>query len=112
MSRDEEHVDVTVIHEGRETALAPRAYHYLLVTLARARLDDRDAPPAERGWVDREALCRMLATDRVRLNNDVFRLRKQLAALGIHGAADIIARRADAGQLRLGIERVDVRPIG
>ncbi len=52
----------------------------------------------------------MLATDRVRLNNDVFRLRKQLAALGIAGAAEIVARRPDAGQLRLGVERVDLRP--
>jgi len=111
VSRDEERVDVTVIHDGRETILAPRAYHYLLVTLARARLADAGAPPAERGWVDREELCRMLATDRVRLNNDVFRLRKQLAALGIHGAADIVARRPDAGQLRLGIEAVGVRPM-
>jgi hypothetical protein len=111
VSRDEERVDVTVIHEGRETTLAPRAYHYLLVTLARSRLADADAPPEERGWIDREELCRMLATDRVRLNNDVFRLRRQLAALGIHGAADIVARRPDAGKLRLGIERVDVRPL-
>lgn len=109
VSRDEEHVDVTVIHEGHETTLAPRAYHYLLVTLARARLDDAEAPPEERGWVHREELIRMLASDRVRLNNDVFRLRRQLATIGIHGAADIVARRPDSGHLRLGIDRVTVR---
>lgn len=102
---------MTVIHGGVETTLAPRAYHYLLVILARARLAEAGASPAERGWVDRESLCRMLATDRVRLNNDVFRLRKQLAALGIQGAADVVARRPEAGLLRLGVERVTVRSL-
>ena len=62
----------------------------------------------ERGWVDREVLCRMLATDPRKLNVDVFRVRRQLTELGIYGAAGIIARRAGTGQLRLGTHRVEV----
>lgn len=108
VSRDEEFIEVTVVHEGGRTPLPARSHHYLLLTLARAALSDEASSAAERGWVDREVLCRMLATDPRKLNVDVFRVRKQLAALGVHGAAGIIARRAGTGQLRLGTHRVEV----
>ncbi len=108
VSLDEEHVEVAVAVEGRVTALPPRTHHYLLLTLARARLDDQAASPAERGWVDRDALCRMLATDTRTLNVDVFRARRQLASLGLHGAVGIIERRPSTGQVRLGTDRVEV----
>jgi hypothetical protein len=108
VSRNEEHVEVTVLHEGRVTPLPPRSHHYLLLTLARALMGDPDPSDGERGWVDREQLCRMLATDARKLNVDVFRVRRQLAALGIQGSAGIIARRPGTGQLRLGTDRVEV----
>jgi hypothetical protein len=109
VSRDEEHVDVTVVCAGQEIHLPPRSHHYLLVTLARARLSHAAAPPDERGWLDRDDLCRMLATDELRLNVDVCRARKQFAALGIQDAANIVDRRPGTGRIRLGVERVDVR---
>jgi hypothetical protein len=108
VSRDEEHVEVTVVHDGVPSSLPIRTHHYLLLTLARAALADESASAAERGWIDREQLCRMLATDPRRLNVDVFRVRKQFADMGIHGAAGIIARRPGTGQLRLGTQRVEV----
>ena len=108
VDRAEEHIEVTVLHDRGTTPLPSRAHHYLLLTLARAILDDRAASPAERGWIDREVLCRMVGTDGPRLNVDVFRVRRQLAALGIHGAAGIIERRPGTGQLRLGTDRVEV----
>ncbi len=108
VNRDEEHIEVTVAHAGGTTTLPARTHHYLLLTLARAALADEEASPAERGWVDREVLCRMLATDPRKLNVDVFRVRRQLTELGIHGAAGIIARRPGTGQLRLGTPRVEV----
>jgi hypothetical protein len=107
VSRDEEHIEVTVVHGGGTTAMPVRAHHYLLLTLARAMVEDHVASPAERGWVDREELCRMLRTDPPRLNVDVFRVRRQFAALGIHGAG-MIERRPGTGQLRLGTDRVEV----
>lgn len=109
VSRDEEHVEVTVMHTGGQTTLASRSYHYLLVLLARARLADAESSAAERGWVDRDELCRMLRIDTNRLNVDVFRLRKQLGALGVHGISGLVARRPGTGQLRLGTDRVEVR---
>ena len=108
VSRDEERIEATVLHGSTATRLPTRSYHYLLVTLARARLHDRRAVSEERGWIDREELCRMLATDVGKLNVDIFRTRKQLVALGIHGAAGIIARRDGTGQLRIGTDRIEV----
>lgn len=108
VSRDEEHIEVTVFNGVRTTSLPPRSHHYLLLTLARALLDDPEASPAERGWVDRALLCRMLATPANLLNVAVFRARKQFAEHGIPGAAGIIARRPGTGQLRLGTDRVEV----
>ncbi|WP_437683505.1 FHA domain-containing protein [Sorangium sp. So ce131] len=108
VSRDEEHVELTVIAGDRAIPLAPRSYHYLLLTLARLWLAEEGAPPRDRGWVDRKTLCRMLATDELKLNVDICRARKQLGALGIHGAAAIVARRPGTGQIRIGVERITV----
>lgn len=108
VSRDEEHVEVTVIHEDKATTLPPRSHHYLLVVLARARLGDRDLQPERRGWVTREALCKMLGTDANRLNVDIYRARKQLGSLGVLGAVDLILRRPSTAEVRLGTDRVEI----
>ena len=108
VSRDEEHVEVVVVHQGSNTALPSRRYHYLLLILARERLSERSTSAAERGWIDRQALCKKLGVDTNRLNVDVFRLRKQLADLGIQGISGLVARRPDTGQLRLGTDRIEI----
>lgn len=107
-SRDEEHVEVTVVHDGGTFQLSPRSYHYLLLVLARLFLEDTQASPAERGWVSRDALCQMLAIEPLKLNLDVCRLRKQFGEAGVRGAAGIVARRPVTGQLRIGVSRVEV----
>ena len=109
VTRDEERVDITVVCPNRDIELPTRSHHYLLMTLARARLAAAGAPPGERGWLERKELCRMLATDELRLNVEVCRARKQFTALGIQGAASIVDRRMGTGRIRLGVERVDVR---
>lgn len=109
VTRDEERVDVIVVCPDRDIELPTRSYHYMLVTLARARLAAASAPPKERGWLERKELCRMLATDELRLNVEVCRARKQFSALGIEGAANIVDRKMGTGRIRLGVERVDVR---
>lgn len=109
VSQDEERVAITVVCPDRQIDLPERSHHYLLVTLARARLAAAEAPPAERGWLERKELCRMLATDELRLNVEVCRARKQFSSLGIEGAASIVDRRVGTGRIRLGVERVDVR---
>ncbi|WP_437677544.1 FHA domain-containing protein [Sorangium sp. So ce131] len=111
VSRDEERVEITILHRSGELHLPARSHHYLLLTLARARLADAGAPPAQQGWRDRDELCRMLATDESRLNVDVCRARKQFLAAGVHGAANLVERRPGTGRIRLGVGRVEIERV-
>lgn len=108
VSRNEEHIQLAMLHDGDTIPIPSRTYHYLLLTLARAWLADASSSPEDRGWVDREHLCRMLSIDGGKLNVDIHRARGQFAALEVHRAAALIARRLNAGQLRLGVRYVEV----
>lgn len=106
VSRNQEHVEVSVIAGSRSTKLSSRVPYYLLLLLAQARIDDASDTPGERGWLDRDELCKKLRTTSHKLNVDVFRVREKFADLGVRGAPNIIERRP--GDLRLGIDRVEV----
>lgn len=108
VSSDEEHVAVAVEAEARRVDLGTRAHHYMLLTLARAWLADADHDPATRGWVYQDDLCRQLQIERERLNVLVFRARKQLASSGIRDARELVQRRPDSAQLRIGVSRLDI----
>lgn len=108
VSPDEEHVDVTLFDDRGALSLPSRSFHYLLLTLARLRKGDAATAVEDRGWADREALCRMLGVDALKLNVDICRARKQLGELGVHGAAGLIERRAGSGQVRIGVDRLEV----
>jgi hypothetical protein len=107
VSSDEERVRMWLVQEGVPHLLPERRYHYLLLTLARKRLDDTKAGHgSDAGWLDREQLYQMLRTDREAFNRDVFRARKQLAAAGLNNANDIIEVWGDSR--RIGISQIDV----
>lgn len=111
VSRDEETVEVSVRALGQVHVLSPRAHHYTLLTLARLRLRDRDAPglaESQRGWVSVDDLCRMLGVDEMKLNVAIYRIRRDLATQGIPNAARIIERRRGSRQLRLTTDRVSI----
>lgn len=105
---DEEQVEVTVLISGHAKRLPERRYHYLLVTLARAWLAEDGVTHSMRGWVDRDELCRGLGMDAMKLGVEIHRARKQLAALGIQGAAGLIERRVGTCELRIGVPNVQV----
>lgn len=105
---DEEQVEVTVHMTGEAKRLEAREYHYMLATLARARIADADAPVSLRGWLDRDDLCRRLNIDLGRLNVDIYRARKQLASVGVHGAARLVERRPGTHEIRLGVSELHV----
>lgn len=111
VSLDEEHVQLTVIHRGHRDPLEPREHGYVLLTLARKRLEDRALPFAEQGWIDRDRLLRMLQLDANGLNVAIYRARGQLASAGIDNAVGIVEVRR--GQRRIGIEpdRLEVGPL-
>ncbi|MBI4952639.1 MAG: FHA domain-containing protein [Myxococcales bacterium] len=112
VSRDEEHVELAVVHARGVTALPARAHHYLLLTLARARQTaaaSSDLPAAEHGWLHVEELGDMLHLDPEHLSVLIFRAREQLASSGVGNAGALIERRPSTRQLRLGTDRVVVR---
>lgn len=105
---DEEQVELTVVVAGHAKRLPKRRYHYLLVTLARVWIAEEGVANSMRGWVDRERLCRGLEMDVVKLGVEIYRARKQLADLGVQGAAGLIERRVGTCELRIGVPNLGV----
>lgn len=111
VSQDEEFVQVAVEAEGRVFTVEPRSYHYTLLTLARAWLEDDATPVAERGWVDADWLADRLRTQKRTLDVQICRIRNQFRDLGFAGAERVVERRRGTNALRLGATRVVVRPL-
>ncbi len=112
VSKDEEHVGVVARHAGGVTELPASNLHYLLLVLARQRLQDRerrDLDVNEHGWMYVDELCSKLRLDPSHLNVTIFRLRKQLERLGVVDAAGIVERRRTTGQLRIGASALSIR---
>lgn len=108
VSRDEERVEVTVVGPWGAHVLPPRAHHYAWLTIARARMRDRDLPglaEAQRGWIGVEDLCEALRLDEAHLNVELHRIRKGIAAIELVDGAGVIERRRNLRQLRLGTSR-------
>jgi hypothetical protein len=92
--------------------MRPRAHSYVLLTLARLRLEDQakqELPPTSHGWVDQDHLVKLLATTRSRLALDVYRARIQFAEAGLHDAAMIVERRTSSRELRIGVGNLTVQ---
>ncbi|MDP2316916.1 MAG: FHA domain-containing protein [Pseudomonadota bacterium] len=111
VSRDEEHVELTVLWGDQSFTPRARAHAYTLLTLARHRLaDEREGviPPAEQGWIHKDELCRRLRVEANLLHTHLFRARRQLADAGVPGTDGLFERRLDAGQLRIGVATIEV----
>ncbi|WP_437666322.1 FHA domain-containing protein [Sorangium sp. So ce1182] len=110
VSRDEEHVALSILHGGQLTSLSGRTHHELLLVLARARLRDKEngAPAAEQGWVYVDDLLHMLKLDLKHLNVKLFRARQQLAQAGLIEVGALVERRQMTRQIRLGTAAVEV----
>ena len=91
--------------------LKPAAAHQLLLTLAKERVYDAGEGVAEgeQGWVEVADVCRWLDANENRVNVDVFRLRKQLAEIGVVGAARLVERRPLVRRLRIGVTAARLR---
>lgn len=108
VSDDDERVELDAYHGQRRIDLDMRVHHRPLLLLARARLEDRERPAKDQGWVEQARLCQSLACDSKRPYVDIHRVRRQLAAAGVADAAKIVERRSKIGLLRIGTPRLDV----
>lgn len=108
VSRDEEHVALLATCGERRIDLQARAHHYVLLTLARRRLQDRRAPEPDQGWIRQDDLLAMLRISEDHLSISIHRARAQLAKAGIADAAALIQRRPGTRLLRLGVADIEV----
>jgi len=110
VSQDEEHIQLQA--DGiTPVDLGARVHHYLLLLLARQRLDDlaQGADDGEAGWLYRDALARMMSVDRAAVALYLFRARRQLVVAGFTDLDRVLERRTDTNQLRLVAPVITIR---
>jgi pSer/pThr/pTyr-binding forkhead associated (FHA) protein len=110
VSRDEEHISLRMSCAGRSVDMGSRTHNYVLLLLARQRVDDtaQGLPETSCGWVYQEDLVRGMQIDPQQLNLDVYRLRRQFGASGVIDAANIVERRPRTRQLRIGTSNLSI----
>lgn len=103
VSSDEEHVQLRIVAGQRVFDLGARNHNYLLLTLARQRLADELNGELEPrcGWMYQDEVLRDPNLSPQHINLDVFRIRQQFAAAGVHDAACIVERRPKTKQIRI-----------
>lgn len=108
VSLDEEHVGVSLIWNGQKSTFPPRAEHYLLLTLARRRIEDRGEglPEEEAGWVDVEDLSDSLRMSEAHVNVQIHRIRGRMPQLARLGPGGVVERRAR--NLRISVAKLSV----
>lgn len=109
-SQNEEHVSLSLIVDNKDIDLGERNHHYLLLLLARQRLDDikKDLPPAEQGWIDKDILVKMTGIIEQHINIQIYRFRKQVATIMPHSTTlhQVIQRRP--GELRFAYSDINI----
>ena len=83
VSQNEEHVSMKLTMSEQEYDLGQRNHHYLLLILARKRLEDiaKGLRTSEQGWIDKELLSKMLGQNENHINIQIYRFRKQIVKL-------------------------------
>jgi hypothetical protein len=112
VSRNEEHVQLAVAHAGQRHVLPHRSHSYLLLMLARTRLEDEanaHGGPEDRGWMETKELATMLRTTSEQINVWIWRARQQFQAIEPALGRELRERRPSLGQLRIGLSTLNVR---
>lgn len=110
ISEDQKHVRITVACDEKEVVIPSRSFCALLVLLAQRRIDDemKGISGSESGWIGRQELVEELAVTPEKLNLDLHRARRALAAFGVAETDRLIERRQEAGLLRIGFAGVEM----
>ena len=113
VSLDEEHIELIVSAGTRSFDLGARAFHGVLLALARARREDEKnsaLPETAHGWVYKDDLLKEVGIAESLLNLHALQARREFEKLGVVDFYDIVDRRR-AGKLRLGVARPDEEKI-
>ncbi|MEM6927185.1 MAG: FHA domain-containing protein [Myxococcota bacterium] len=113
VSRDEEYVELAIELPGAVHRPKPRAHHYLLLTLARARLADQaeGLEGATAGWRHAEDVERMLRSSKNHIHVGIYRIRRELAELGVVDGEHIVERRRSSQHLRIGVASLRIETL-
>jgi hypothetical protein len=112
VTRNEEHVEIQV-ENGIKRLLPARSHNYTALFLARRRIADAIAghPSGSCGWVEKDEVLRALSLVPTQLNLDIFRIRQTFAELQVSESSQIVQRRHTTREMRIGVERLEVRTI-
>ncbi|HET9956013.1 MAG TPA: FHA domain-containing protein [Polyangiaceae bacterium] len=112
VSADEEYVELRLEYDSNSKVvhLGARNLNYLLLVLARARIEDmsRGLPDTSCGWMYKEDLATSLHMTPTQIDGEVFRIRHHFARFKLKEAALVIERRGRTGQLRIGLRRLRI----
>ena len=110
VSRNEEHVDLDLIHDGKKTRLPDRAYWYTLLNLARVHYNDRQSgvEREEMGWIHIDDLTAMLGIEHNTLHQHLCRAKRSLARVKVIDYSRLVERRTQARQLRIGVHDIEI----
>ncbi len=110
VSKNEEHVSLCILFENNQIDLGERTHHYLLLILARKRVEDHQSgqEESEQGWIDKGLLSQQTGLDENYINIQIYRFRKQLikAMPSAMQLLQIIERRR--GELRFALKSVEI----
>ena len=107
VSRNEEHIGITLRLKTEEFNLGRKTYHYLLLELARYWLEDKDAPISDRGWMSNDLILHNLGIDINHFNIQIYRARKALKEYSPDWSQHLIERRR--GEVRLHECQIEIR---
>ncbi|TQV88041.1 FHA domain-containing protein [Aliikangiella coralliicola] len=99
VSRNEEHVGIIFRSQNEEFNLGRKIHHYLILELARHRLEDSDAQESDRGWMSNDLVLHRLGIDMNHLNIQIYRARKAIKEYSQNWSQHLIERRR--GEMRL-----------
>ena len=111
VSQNEEHTSLKLIWNNQKINLGERVHHYLLLILARKKLEDSKAGVNvnEQGWLDKDIICQDTGLEESHINIQIYRFRKQL--MQTHPRAkellQIIARRRR--EIRLAVDTIHIK---
>ncbi len=108
VSRTMEHTELALEAAGRPAVWLPaQEIFWPLYLMARARIEDADAPEHDQGWMDVAELTSESGVPRKNLDVYIIRVRERLARAGLFGAEGIVQVRR--GQRRIGVPAARLR---